>query len=95
VCRPVQVGSESYAAWCARISGRCSASECASCASRLELSQEDLAERSGLHRNYIGGIERGERNVAILNIVRVAAGLGITLAEMFAPFDRYPKGRSR
>ena len=62
---------------------------------RLELSQEELAERTGLHRNYIGGIERGERNVAILNIVRVAAGLEVTLAEMFAPFDRYPKSRSR
>lgn len=60
----------------------------------LDLSQEELAERAGLHRNYIGGIERGERNVAILNVVRLAEGLGVTLAELFAPFQSYPKRRS-
>ncbi len=40
-------------------------------------SQEKLAEEAGLHWTYIGGIERGERNVALLNIVRIARALRV------------------
>jgi transcriptional regulator with XRE-family HTH domain len=51
------------------------------------LSQERLAELAGLDRNYIGQIERAERNVALVNIIRIAKALEIEAAELFAPFS--------
>lgn len=47
---------------------------------RLEqkLSQEELAERAGLHRTYVGMLERSEKNVTIHNIERIAQGLGVS-----------------
>jgi transcriptional regulator with XRE-family HTH domain len=46
------------------------------------ISQEKLAEISGLHRTYIGMVERGEKNITLLNYVRIATALNVPLHEM-------------
>ena len=50
---------------------------------RLGVSQEEFADLCGLDRTYVGGIERGERNVGLVNIERVAIALKISLSELF------------
>jgi transcriptional regulator with XRE-family HTH domain len=48
-----------------------------------DVSQEELALRAEIDRGYMGGIERGESNMTVLNIVRVASAMGLTAAELF------------
>ena len=51
----------------------------------LQLSQEVLAELAGLHRTYIGQVERGERNISIDNMEKLAAAVSLPLWEMLRP----------
>ncbi|MFW6105175.1 MAG: helix-turn-helix domain-containing protein [Chloroflexota bacterium] len=46
-------------------------------------SQEELAFRANVHRTYLGGIERGERNPSLKNMAAIAEALGVSLAKLF------------
>ena len=48
------------------------------------INQEEAAERCGLHRTYYSGIERGVRNVSLVNIEKIAKGLRNSLPELFS-----------
>jgi len=48
------------------------------------VSQEGLADRAGLHRTYVGGIERGERNLSFANLLRLADALAVKPSELLA-----------
>ena len=50
-------------------------------------SQEEFADRVGVHRTYMGSVERGERNLSLLNIGRIAQGLQLTLSAFMAEVE--------
>ena len=47
-----------------------------------QLTLEMLAEKSDLHENYVGAVERGERNLSLYNVWRLACGLGLPIADL-------------
>ena len=57
------------------------------------MSQEVLAERAGLHRNYVGSVERGERDIGLTSLDRLVHALGSSLSEFFTSLPG--QGRSK
>lgn len=55
------------------------------------LSQEAFADTCGLDRTYIGGVERGERNISLINLLKVSQALEIPLSEILSCLDRRGK----
>lgn len=53
----------------------------------LDITQEELADRAGFHRTYIGQIERSERNPAFKNIVTICQALQVPLTEFFSYYE--------
>ena len=54
----------------------------------LVLTQEDLAEKAHIHRTYLSDIERGSRNLSLINIERLAAALTLSMSELFQRIER-------
>lgn len=50
-----------------------------------KLSQIELANKSNVNRNYIGMLERGERNPSFLSLLKIAQGLGLTVSQLLQP----------
>lgn len=55
---------------------------------KMGISQEELAHQSGLHRTYVGSVERGERNVSLLNIRALADALGVQAWELLRSAEK-------
>jgi len=53
---------------------------------KLGLSQEELAYRAGVHRTYIGMIERAEKNITLVNIEKISRALGLNIPDLFNDF---------
>jgi transcriptional regulator with XRE-family HTH domain len=51
------------------------------------LTQEELGYRAGLDRSYMGDVERGERNVSLTNILKIARALDVDTTDLFASFE--------
>lgn len=54
----------------------------------LHLTQQDVADRCGLHRTYVAAVERGERNLAYTNLLKIARALGVRATDLVEPAER-------
>jgi transcriptional regulator with XRE-family HTH domain len=54
-------------------------------------SQESFADHCGLHRTYMGAIERGERNLTLQTLLTVSKGLGLTLSQLLSGLEKKTK----
>ena len=59
------------------------------------LSQEKLAELADIHRTYIGDVERGSRNIALLNMYRIAAALKVPLGKLISEMEKSLSGQDK
>ena len=60
----------------------------------LGYSQEAFGDKCGIDRSYMGGIERGEHNIALVNILKIIAALGVQPSEFFKDLDKLKKRKS-
>lgn len=61
---------------------------------RHDISQEEFALRAGLHRTYVGDLERGERNISLRNLVLIAGALRMRLSELIVEAEEIVESRS-
>ena len=54
-----------------------------------KLSQEELADIAKIHRTYIGDVERGTRNIALVNMTRIARALGVPLSRVISDMEQH------
>jgi transcriptional regulator with XRE-family HTH domain len=54
----------------------------------LELTQEDLADKAGIHRTYLSDVQRGTRNLSLVNIEKLAAALSMKLSDLFVAVEQ-------
>lgn len=62
---------------------------------KLKLSQEQLAERADLHWTHISGVERGQWNISLTTICKIANGLSVPLSELFDGIDLHSRSSKR
>ena len=54
----------------------------------LKMTQEELADKAGIHRTYLSDVERGSRNLSIINIERLCMALSMPVSELFRMIER-------